>query len=669
MLNRTFARFRATLWTELRLLVFNWIYPVLHLLWIILLISMFVGRDDRSAQALLETTLGRLSIGLFSLVGLFLAGISASRSERVKFFDLEESFPTGFEVIAGRWLAGTFALLLFLIEPLALAVRQGPLASFMDELPAFLAEAGLTIAFTTALAWALLSRVKVGRWSYPVLAAGWLGFLLGPTMLTDRFPSASLLNFMRQGVSFHSELWGRLVYGNQPFWFNLFYLGLFAFCLAALILSVTLRRFYRLSLPGVALLASSLLLTGVGGARYVAGVQAAQAAPTSGSLPAELPLFTVSDYSLTLDINDPNLPRFYAQVTTVNSGTTPLDRLIFRLNPALIVKGASLPVEQSGEFVTVRLSAPLAPGEDLSLTMDYEGPLRMESILDGVVEATDFIDPRGVRLTPQANWYPVPAHQSHPSGLHDPAHIRVEAKDNGALPFAANLPIVGENLFEADTAGWVFLIASPRLMIEPAGEATLITSQADLERGREMVSAFTAPLSKITPFFPDAGARGLILMVLGEEGGLPEDTPPVAGYPLVILPRYALSNHAGNPDYQLSFVVRILATDLWRLSGGTLDPKYDGPVTSLNRAFDSAVGFLTLYARENGDAGQMLARLQSTAQGGVDENQEALVELYRQGGRDMVVSVFRQMMLRPDELRALPYDALPEWIRDAGEER
>ena len=173
MLNLTFARFRATLWTELRLLVFNWIYPVLHLIWIILLISMFVGRDDRSAQALLETTLGRLSIGLISLVGLFLAGISASRSERVKFFDLEESFPTDFEVIAGRWLAGTCALLLFLIEPLALAVRQGPLASLMDELPAFLSEAGLTIAFTTALAWALLSRVK--GWSLVLSCIGcWL---------------------------------------------------------------------------------------------------------------------------------------------------------------------------------------------------------------------------------------------------------------------------------------------------------------------------------------------------------------------------------------------------------------------------------------------------------------------------------------------------------------
>jgi hypothetical protein len=665
-----FARFRAALSIELRLLVFNWIYPVLHLLWMALLVWMFAGRDDRSAQALLETTLGRLSIGLISLVGLFLAGISASRSARVKFFDLEQSFPTGFEVPAGRWLAGTFALLPFMLAPLILAARQGPLASLLDGMPLFLSEAGLTIAFTMALAWALLSRVKVGRWSYPVLAAGWLGFLLGPTMLADRFPSASLLNFMRQGVSFYSELWGRLVYGSQPDWFNLFYLGLLALCLAALMLNVSMRRFYRLSLPGLALLTGALLLSGLAGTRYVAGVQAAQTAPAGGAPPAELYPFTVSDYHLTLDMGDPVLPRFHAQMTVVNSGATRLDRLIFRLNPALMVKDASLPLEQSGEFVSVRLAERLAPGEDLSLTLAYEGRLRVESISDGVVAATDFIEPGGVRLTPQANWYPLPAQLSQPFGLHDPAHIRLEVKNSGALPFAANLPSVGKNTFAADAAGWVFLVASPHLVVEPMEEVTLITSTADLERGREIVSPYREQLLTMPRFFPDADVHGLMLMVLGEEGGLPEGTPPAAGYPLVILPRYALTLRAGNPDNQQAFVIRTLVSDLWWLSGGILDARFAGPVTSLNLGFDAVVGFLNLYASEHGDAGQMMVRLHSTAQQGwVDENQAALIELYRQGGQNAMVTLFRQMMLRPDELRALPYEDLPRWLQSAGGER
>jgi len=98
ILHRLLASFRI----ELRLILFNWVYPLLHLLWGILFYQLFVGKDDRSAIALLETTVGRLAIGLISLIGLFLAGISASRSKRVRFLELEETYPTGFEIIAGR---------------------------------------------------------------------------------------------------------------------------------------------------------------------------------------------------------------------------------------------------------------------------------------------------------------------------------------------------------------------------------------------------------------------------------------------------------------------------------------------------------------------------------------------------------------------------------------
>lgn len=86
-------RFNIAFRTEWRQLVIHWAYPLLHVLWGALLTWMFVGRDPRSAQALLETTLGGTAIGMISLIGLFLAGFSASRSQRVKFKELETLSP------------------------------------------------------------------------------------------------------------------------------------------------------------------------------------------------------------------------------------------------------------------------------------------------------------------------------------------------------------------------------------------------------------------------------------------------------------------------------------------------------------------------------------------------------------------------------------------------
>ncbi len=671
MLSPAFDRFRVALRTELRLLALNWIYPLLHLLWITLLVWMFVGRDYRSAQALLETTLGRIAIGMISLAGLFLAGISASRSRRVKFHELDHSFPTGFEVTTGRWLAGILALLFFLVEPLAVATLQGPLASLLDGLPLFLGEAALTVAFTTTFAWALMTWLRPGRWAYPLLAAGWMGFLLGPTMLTGVFPPASLLNFMRQGVSFYAELWGRLVYGQQPFWFNLFYAGLLLACLAALMLGFQVRRFHRPFVFSGVLLAFALILAALGGVRYIAGVQAATKQPPAEFLRDESAPFTVSDYDLALDLSDPRLPHFTARLTVQNTGSVPLDRLSFQLNPSLVLEESNLPFEQDGGRVQIRLVEPLAPGVSLPLILHYSGVLWVESISDGVVEASDFIDPRGLRLTPQAIWYPIPVGPAETPGLHDPAHIRLVVTGSN-LPFAANLPAAGENVFEANTAEWVFLIGSPRLVVERFGEVTLITSKADLAQARQYAKVFADPLNAVIPFFPQANVQGLILMVLGEESGLPENTPPVAGYPLVVTQRYALVNMGTSENFSRLFILRALAADLWRLSGGSLDPQYSGPVTGLNQAFGVVVQFLDVYIKEDGDPGKMLAWVHDEATRSrwePDPALLALVDVYRQGGAGGVAAVLDQVYQRPDELRSLPYESLPEWIRAAGSGR
>jgi len=536
-LRTTLHRFHTSFRTELRMLVVNWGYPLLHVLWIMLLFFLFVKQpDQRSSQALLETTVGRISIGLISLAGIFLTGISASRSQQSKFVELEETFPSGFEIIAGRWLAGLLSLLIFLIEPMGIAAIQGPVSSLVSGIPTFVGEATLTIAFTTASAWAFISWSKPGRWAYPLMAAGWLGFLLGPTLLTNIYPPASLLNFMGQGTSFYSELWGRLIYGAQPYWFNLFYAGLLLSALALLALRLHLQRYHHLFLWTGALLIVGLVLAGLGGFRYVSGVQAAQNArfPLSANpVLAAQPAFTVDAYDLTMDLNDPGVPQFSAQLTAHNIGAQTLDVLAFTLNPVLVLRDTNLPVTRENQLVLVHLPKPLAPGDTLTLTFQYEAALRLETITEGVVEASDFIDPKGVRLTPEANWYPVPAGLTETAGLHGLAHIRLKVIGSD-LRFGANLPPTGENTFEADGAGWVFLVGSPHLVMEQIGSTILVTSQNDRSRARPLVDVFAGPLQGIAPFFPETTVHGLVLMVLGEESGLPDFTPPVNGYPLIV---------------------------------------------------------------------------------------------------------------------------------------
>ncbi|WP_448335927.1 hypothetical protein [Bellilinea sp.] len=669
MPNSIFHRLLASFRIELRLILFNWVYPLLHLLWGILFYQLFVGKDDRSAIALLETTVGRLAIGLISLIGLFLAGISASRSKRVRFLELEETYPTGFEIIAGRWTAGFVALLLFLTEPILIAAKQGPLTSLLEGLPVFLFEAGLTVAFVTVLAWVVLFGQTFDRWAYMILAAFWLSFLLGPSLLVTHFPPASLLNFMRQGVSFYSDVWGRMVYGDQPIWFNLFYVGMLLFCLGLLILAVYKRRFHHLSRPAVLLLLGGLILAGWGGTRYINTVlQAVDSQPQVDLLSSDSADFGVEDYHLVLDLADPSVPRFQVTVEVSNTGEQPLDQLIFRLNRSFSITKSNFQTERKGNLIFINLSERLLPGESQFVILSYEGALRVERVSRGVVEATDFIDSRGIRLTPLAEWYPIPALSNSAFGQHEPAHFSIQVVNNPGLPLAANLPAIGENVFEADQVTWVFLVASPRLKIEQIDKVILITARSDLEKGRELADDYSRALRSITPFFPDANVHGMILMVLGEERGLPDYTPPVSGYPLVVTQRYAKRSWS-TPDTWQTFVTRTITVDLWQMEGGKLDSRYNRPLTSLDQAFDALVSFLSLYHRENGNLDRMLAGMKSpenlSGSAIIDENLQILVEIYREGGQEAIVSVLQKMLLQSDELQELPYDALPIWFRSA----
>ncbi|MBE0409905.1 MAG: hypothetical protein IBX69_09250 [Anaerolineales bacterium] len=669
-LQALFGRFTAAYRAELRFLVRTWSYPLLHLLWLGLLFYAFLGSfpDDRSALVLLETSLGRVAIGITSLLALFVAGISATRVQRLKLAELEASFPTGLETLIGRWLAGVTAVGSFLIEPLVVAAYQGPAASFWAGAPIFIGEALLTIAFTTATAWWLNSWLKLGRWAYPLLVAGWAVLFLIPNMLYNIYKPLLLLNFMRQGtINVYSELFGRLIYADLFMYFNLFYMGLLGFILGLISWLHSSHRFHRRSIKAGSLIVVALSIAGFGGWGYLQIVEAEENQGASqwsvGAVFEEQdPIGTkrhiVEEYDLKVDLSEGENSSFQVRMSVRNPQPVALEELYFYLYPDLEVTDSSLPVERAGEIVRLFLKDALQPGEKVEVHISYRGRVWHTESIRGIPVAMDFIHDDGVRLSPGIGWYPLPAAGIDP-GSSDlsrtkPSRVHLKVSGNKELNFGSNLPKVAPGQFYSEDATWIFLVGSPQLVTEQIGQTTLITSKNDLPRVRGLIDIYTEPLGKMRLFFPDLQIDGLTLIVLGEESGLPLNTPPSDNRPVVVISRWVLAGidqqQAG--DYPQHMVWNALMYDLWDLYTTETSPG-DYWIS------DDIVRFIWAYHQTGGEPQVMKIMVEEISYRGLDI---ALVKVYEQFGIDGVVQVLDQVREHRDELVYLGNQELQDWI-------
>jgi len=362
------ARFRTSLRLAWRQITHRWSYPLAHLIVLAVFFIAIETGEDLSAQAVLETIPGDMGIALASLAPILLAGGSASRSPRAKFSELEQSFPGGSEVVLGRATATLLASVLFLIEPLVFAALQGPWDSFMAILPLYLAEGSLALALPGALVWLLAHRSGLPTWSYPLLGMVWLGFF-GLGYMTPFYsnPALGLLSFMRQGGSYYSEIWGRLLLDGTPRWFDLFYLGLRAAALALLWLVQTVNRLRRMPAAAPLLLAASLGLSGFSAVQYT-GITSdwpsshspwVQTINPSKHEPQQLvaepypfgeaPSLAVDvrSYELSLDYAS-ETPQFHATLELGNDQDQALHEFAFLLHGGLALTESSLTYEKQG---------------------------------------------------------------------------------------------------------------------------------------------------------------------------------------------------------------------------------------------------------------------------------------------------------------------------------
>jgi hypothetical protein len=639
---------------ELRLATRNLVYPLLHLGWLALLIWQFYGTDDRTAQALLETSLGRLTVGILSLVALFMAGLIASRSQQARFTEIEDSFPSGHEIPLARLSAGLTALLAFSLEALALAAVQGPFRSLLAGAPLFMAELILTLALCMAFAWWLFGWLRIGRWVYPLLAGGWLVFLIGPGILARENPAFSLLNFMRQGLSgSYSELWGRISVGVLPYYFNLFYVGLAALFLAIFLAGTSRRRFRRFPVAPSLLSIIALFLAGVAAIGYTNEV-----ARAGETLHSPIPIVsepihpTITAYDLDIDFSDGRLLKVKARIVVLNDLENSLSELDLYLNESLAVTEASQPFSRNGVHLIFTPEAPLQPGESLGIDLSYAGPVwDFVYTIAGGPQAIDFVHPHGIRLSPQSYWYPAPLYR-YPDASFD-----VQITGAPGLKFGSNLPQTGPRSFQSKQAGWFFLFGGKELVADQVSNVTIYAARNDMTRVRELSSMYSDALEHYLRFFPDLEPEGLLLISLGEETGLPYGTPPSDGRLVVVISRWILSGSQRSEKSMQYSIGEALVKDLWVLGEGHPSGIQYFVLHELNR-------FLWAHYRSGGELQPGSITVYPTEEY-QDSLTYALEQIYLKHGEAGIIRVTLKLRTHSYELAALDFTQMQAWLFEA----
>jgi hypothetical protein len=472
-------------------------------------------------------------------------------------------------------------------------------------------------------------------------------------------------------MSYHSELWRRVAYGDSFLWFNLFYAGLLLLFLGLLIEQERLRRFRRPSLPGGVLVLGSLALALFATSNYIAPIRQIQAATPATTPPVPVPSVTgirVEGYDLTLDLSEGERVAVEATLTVRNTGEAPVQRFDLELDPDLEVVAAEVTFAQEKGTLWLDLPGALAPGEQRTIELRYGGPIWEAYLDDGIPVAEAFVHPRGVKLSPLVAWYPRMLGEGPPTGRSSPQsyRFRLALEGTGDLHFSSNLPTVGPQLFVSDNTTWVYLVGSPFLVTEEVGNVRLITARDGLEEVRSLVSVYTDALAHLQRFMPGIPVKGLTVMVL-ETGVLPNATPPSDGRVVVALGRYVLYDLNSPDAYDFPMVWDALLYDLWRLGGGTLEGGVAWPVRQ-------AAVFLWMHYGCEGDAAcidETIAAACSRMSPGYRERYlpAILFDIYEEEGEEAIVEILRQFRLNSEAFVGMSEEALHRWLREGDYDR
>ncbi|MFD3164134.1 hypothetical protein [Herpetosiphon sp. NSE202] len=669
---------------ELGLIIGHWSFWLIAGLWSAFLAYTGYSHQFGTLQAALKADIGNFGIGLLSLVALFLTGASASRPQRIRFSVLDAVLPTGAEVLIGRWLASLAASCLLLLPVVVVAIWRGSLVGFWSSLPVFAAESGLTLAFCTAAAYWLVTRFSQRRWVYPLLGIGWLLFLALPHLpLFDRTSTGmrgmTLLSFMRMETVTYDELWGQMVHGGLPTWFNGFYLGCTALLIAGVIRYEQQNRRRRTAAwTWLALIVAVSVAGGsaVGFWQTTAALASHESANSRCSDPliasTAKPPVQIAAYTINADLREPSAPAFRAKLVLSNQAATPINEVVLTLQRDLLISEASVAFEQQDDRLLLRLPTLLAANQSLEVDLAYAGNVLLTGSFSGPPQAIYFSNEQGVRLASAGAWYPLVGEQLlQPlcrNGLHAPAVFELAVQAPNDWQIVSNLDQQQPNLWRSNNAQWAFLLAVPGLVNEQVGSVNVITMPEYLDLVRPYALRYQARLEQLARFFPAAAHDRMTLAVLDAGEGLPMNAP-AADHPFIYQRWERLSEHAQNPANEELYLTTTLVNSLWQR-----DPSQAGNGARINpiqRQVDTFLGQLL-----SGDPAKTRERVDAyyrTSNKDIDPALYnpivfGLVDSYEQQGAQGVIRLITKLQQEQNQLLRLSQAQLAEWLEQASHE-
>ena len=581
------VRFLALYKLEVRLTVWQPTYALLFVLWSGFIIATYANDDLFSMYSMFFFV-----IGMISLIGLFSTGIIASRVGSSRFDLLEVALPTGGEVVFARWLAAITALSGLLIVPIVIAIFL-PSTRFEPGFAVYMVFLILlSLAFVSGVIWIIQNTVRIRRWMIPLFAGFWLlgGFIPTHLKVNDLpMPGANLASFMTMNAPLDS-LWGMLTKGQLLFWFVLFYIGILGLFAGVMLWRTIRQRFYRLSLPSVALTIGSLGVMLFSGFNYTTRATAlnqlvlddrvrSQAISGQEVAPTEVP-YTVTSYDLTFtpptDWDQP--AHITVEMSVFNSGDSPLTDLTFSLNNQFTIDAINAPrvsntsveYERDADLLIIHLADPLPPGETVPISLSYAGKIWVvQEELGDPPEATDFTTPEGVSLNGNMLWYPIPGRMTPKflrfdendfngvdiTLLDTPAAFHLTIDQPGDLDFTSNLSQQDAQTFTSSGATWAQLIGVKGLQTSTEDGVTVIGKAAGFDLVDPLIRRLYPPfLAYLQGTFPEApSAHALTLQAVSVEAAFYSEYPAAAESLFVLMqPRYlswALISPKNEYDY------------------------------------------------------------------------------------------------------------------------
>ncbi len=444
---------------------------------------------------------------LFSLGLAVWAVAVAGRERRERVSELVDCTPAvSWGMVFGRWLGvGILALGLSgtsVLVSLARVVAGGGVLDLVSAVKWFALVEGPVALFWATVGLVAGSLIQNGLIAVTAVLAVWAGFTALETPMINATrslpgPLGEMVDLT--GVQYAST--SSAVYGLLPVYrFALNRAGVLAFTGLVLFAGALLFKRSREARPHlVPVVAALVCLATVAGAWFglkaqdktisqalAAGEDLRQKAVQSDLVPWSAQVspgqrLTAYDITVTLEPSRHRMSAL-ATVNVENSGPSPLEHVVFSLNPVfkvdrLTVGGDGYPAtagspnwRTNGLWYDVALPGPLEAGRSLQMAISYSGTVYQWAFRwgDRDPELTEFIAPQGVFLPGFFGWYPLPGLRvmgsvaapgnswETPSGASGPALFRVTV---GRAPGTAVL-----NLEPESNGSWVGRVRAANLL-------------------------------------------------------------------------------------------------------------------------------------------------------------------------------------------------------------